>query len=138
MKTSPVKRKARTPQLSKKNKEMVRLYATNPDMSKTEAYKLTHEVAPTTKLTSVYQQAAHTFKNPLVKTELDKYNDMIENTLVNTVQDWGTEENASKRGIAIDTAKYIHDKIHGKATQRVEQHTTGVTLTIDLTSSLSD
>lgn len=46
------------------------------------------------------------------------------------------QDNANFQRLAKDTADSIIDRVDGKATQKIEQTTTGVTLTIDLTSAL--
>lgn len=47
----------------------------------------------------------------------------------------GVEKDHQSRLKAADS---ILDRIHGKATQRIESHSTGVTLSVDLTQALQD
>lgn len=49
-----------------------------------------------------------------------------------------SKEGASYAAVAVTAYKDVLDRVHGKPTQRIEQSTTGVTLSIDLTSALSD
>lgn len=44
---------------------------------------------------------------------------------------------SEKDDIRLRSAQDVLDREHGKATQRLEQHSTGVTLVVDLTHSLS-
>ena len=54
-------------------------------------------------------------------------------TMFHPVNDWKKEENSRKREIAMEQARFIHDKIHGKSTQRVVTHSTTVNLNLKLT-----
>jgi serine/threonine protein kinase len=72
-------------------------------------------------------------KKPNVISYLAEKNDLVEEVLINTLTDWGRESNTRKREIAVDVGKYIHDKIHGKATQQIETTNKSVTISIDLT-----
>lgn len=123
--------------LTRKQREFVKELVTNPKATKVSAYKKAYNVAPTTKIESVYREAIATSQKPQVISALTNYNELVENTLTNTVKHFADSDKVAERSLAVDTAKYIHDKIHGKATQRIEQQTTGVTLTIDLTSALA-
>lgn len=118
--------------LSKRNKEMVREYATNPKLTKTDAYELTHKVGEKTTRDSVLSQASEAFRNPLVKSELSKYSNLSEETVIDTIEQYRKSDKQWERILANDNAKWTHDKIHGKATQRVETHNTTVNLNLSL------
>lgn len=79
--------------------------------------------------------ASENMAKPGIQSKLAMHSDMVESALVNTVKDWGGSDKPREREIALDSAKFIHDKVHGKATQRVEQTTTGVSLVINLTGN---
>ena len=132
MKTSP--RVKNNKKLTPKEQAFVRHIVENPKSSATQAaltsYNANYQTAR--------QIASENLTKPHIISELSKYNNLVENTLINTVNDFQQSEKIAERSLAVDTAKYIHDKIHGKATQRTEVRTEGVTLTIDLTSSLAD
>lgn len=118
--------------ISRKDKKMVELYLSDPKITKTQAYKMTHNFGEDTKQSSLHTQASDAFRKPEVKTMLAKYSGLVEDTLINTIDDWGRHDKPRQREIAIDTAKFVHDKIHGKATQRVEQTTTSLEISLDL------
>ena len=58
---------------------------------------------------------------------------LVESTLINTVKDWGDHDKPRQREIAQNAAMYIHDKVEGKATQRIEQRSEVLSFNIDLT-----
>jgi hypothetical protein len=119
--------------LTRKQEAFVKHLVENPKASATQAVLSTYNI-DNPKTASVV--AAQNLVKPSIVTELAKYNNLVENTLINTVNEYSQSDKQWERSLAVDTSKYIHDKIHGKATQRIEQQTTGVTLTIDLTSAL--
>lgn len=118
--------------LTHKQKIFVQHILDNPTDSYTEAAKKAY---PNQTKLSQYQQAYENLKKPEIIMALGKANDIVESTLINTVQEWGNHEKPQQRSIAVDTAKYIHDKIHGKATQKVEQTSQTVSVNIDLSAS---
>lgn len=122
------------PNLTRKELEVIKTYVNNPKLSKTDAYKAVFN-SSTSKQSSLHSQASQLFRKPTVQSSLANYTALIEETLIGTVEDWGRHEKPRQREIAIDTAKFVHDKIHGRATQRIEQQSTGITFKIDLTSS---
>lgn len=71
--------------------------------------------------------------NDKIISALAMHNDLLEGTLLDTVTDWGHESNTRRREIAQNAAMYMHDKVHGKATQRIEQQSVSVDIAIDLT-----
>lgn len=82
-----------------------------------EAYKRAYNVK-TTNLNTIDAEASKTTRRPQVQSQLAKYNNLIENTLINTVSEYSSSSVLGKRKLAVDTAQYIHDKIHGKAIQQ--------------------
>lgn len=119
--------------LTRKQKAFVKHLIDNPKSSATEAAVIAYDVKDRIVAKSV---AAENLAKPAIVTELAKYNGLMESTLINTVNDYKESDKLGERTLAVDVAKYIHDKVHGKATQRTEVRTEGVTLTIDLTSAL--
>lgn len=57
----------------------------------------------------------------------------MESTLVNTVEQFKNSEKMPERTLAVDVAKYVHDKVHGKATQKTETTSVVVNIGLDLT-----
>lgn len=130
---TPTKAKKQAGKLTRKQKAFVDTLVNNPKMTQAEAYKQAYNVAPTTTKNSIEVQASQTLRKPSVVSYLANYNDLIENTLLNTVNDWQAEDNTRKREIAVNTAMYIHDKIHGKAKQSIQTESKVVTIAINLT-----
>lgn len=121
--------------LTYKQRAFIKHIIDNPKDSATEAAAQTYNLSSRDVARTV---AAENLAKPNIVSALAAHNEIVENTLINTVNDYSKSDKLGQRSLAVDTAKYIHDKIHGRATQRVEQHSTGVTLTIDLTSSLGE
>jgi hypothetical protein len=68
-----------------------------------------------------------------VQSLLHDNKELVESTLINTVKDWGDHEKPRQREIAQNAAMYIHDKVEGKATMRIEQRSEIISFNIDLT-----
>lgn len=110
----------------------------NPKASATAAAKATYNV--TTDL-SARQQAHDNLTKPNVVLELAKYSSKAESVILE-VMDYskelgktGNTAGAAYASVASANARDILDRVHGKATQRVEQHITSVTIGIDLTAT---
>lgn len=119
--------------LTYKQRAFIKHIIDNPKASATEAAAQTYNVNNRKTAEAI---ATENLAKPSIVTALAAHNELIENTLLNTVNDYKDSDKLGQRVLAVDISKYVHDKIHGKATQRIEQTTTGVTLHIDLTSSL--
>jgi hypothetical protein len=84
--------------------------------------------------------ASENLRKPEIMVYLANHSSKAENTLVE-IMNYGSEygkemkdrDGASYAGVAVSAAKDILDRVHGKATQKVEQHSTVVTLSLDLT-----
>lgn len=64
-------------------------------------------------------QIAHeNLRKPEIVSRLAEHNSMIESVLTNTVQEYGYSDKIQERSLAVDTSKWLHDKIHGKAVQK--------------------
>lgn len=128
--------KKRPPKLTRKQEAFVRELVENPKQSATAAALKTYG-KPDKPLN--YQTAnaiaVENLQKPAIQTELAKYTKQIEDTLYRAVVDWGDSDTPRKREIALDSAKFIHDKVHGKATQRVETKSEQVSININMTPS---
>lgn len=131
-------RRPKQSNLTKKQRTVVDTYLSDKNVTKQQAYLSGFNVRPGTTKASIAAQTTKTFNNPLVKMELAKHNSRVEQVLYNTMDEWGSEQNSRKREIAVDTAKYIHDKIHGRSKQQIEVQSTTVTIGIDLTQAEDD
>jgi len=74
-------------------------------------------------------------QNKNVQMALAEHNELFESAIVGTVKDWKDSEVPRKREIALNAAMFGHDKVHGKATTRIESHSEVVKIAIDLTGS---
>ena len=99
----------------------------NSKLSQTEAYIRTHG---TTNRRSASVSAARLLAKPSVGIYLEEHVNAARKRIVDLVN------GASKEEVQIRAAQDILDRYYGKATQRVEQTSQGVTINIDLTSSL--
>lgn len=128
MKTAQITNKP----LTRKQSAFVKHLIEHPKDSGTEAVMQTYDVKSRQTAESI---AYENLRKPQIVTELAKYNNLVENTLINTINDYSTSDKLGQRTLAVDTAKYIHDKIHGKATQKIEQQSTKLVINIDLTGT---
>lgn len=115
------------PKLTRKQKAFADELLANPKQSATQAANKTYDVAT---LNAAAVQAHQNLMKPNVQLYLDEHVQKAKNKVV-TLIDSDDEQ------IALRASDSILDRTLGKATQRVEQHTTGVTLMIDLSSSLA-
>lgn len=77
-------------------------------------------------------------KEPQIIMALGKHNELFESAIVGTVRDWQNSETPRKREIALNAAMFGHDKVHGKATVKLEQQSTIVRININLTGDGDD
>lgn len=117
---------------TRKEKAFVEHLVNNPKATATDAYKAAYNTENMKKGT-IYNEASVTMNKPVVISELSKYSNLVENTIINTVNEWGNEENTRKREIAINSAMYVHDKIFGKAKQSIQTESKVVSININLT-----
>jgi hypothetical protein len=71
-------------------------------------------------------------KKPEIASKLQNVVDEMEDVLTTTVRRYKSSNDVREVTLANDNAKWIHDKVHGKATQHVEQHSTSVNLNLSL------
>jgi len=103
--------------------------ASNAEIIKRAGYNVTS-------VQSASQQYLENMKKPEIISKLNDVVEEMEEVLTTTVRRYKDSEKLPEVTLANENAKWIHDKVRGKATQKIEQTTTGVQLTIDLTSSL--
>lgn len=72
-------------------------------------------------------------RNPQIIMALGEHSELFESVIVGTARDWKDAKKPRQREIALNAAMYGHDKIHGKATTRIEQQTSIVKVVINLT-----
>ena len=114
-KQNPYKPKKGVRRLTDKQRAYVKLRVENPKMTKTKAVMQTYDV---TKATNAGAIANKLDKNPAVQNALMAHNHLAEQTIVQAIMDYGNSERQWERTLAVETAKYVHDKLHGKAIQQ--------------------
>jgi len=128
----PTTRKPKTHKLTGKQKAFVHELINNPTSTATDAFKKVYK-PKTTNRQVIHNYASGVRNNKAVVSELAKYSGMYEEVINNTISEWGYEDNTRKREIATTLAMYAHDKVHGKATQRIMTDSKVVSININLT-----
>lgn len=106
----------KTRRLTRKQAGFVRELKKNPKITPTEAARRAYGVDG--------QEARNigslNMKNSKILSHLEEFNTQVESTITNTIADFGNSPDVKERALAVETAKWTHDKIHGKAVQRSE------------------
>jgi len=111
------------PKLTRKQEAFVKELITNPKQSATKAVEKTYNVNSNAVARAV---ASENLTKPNVLAHLQANSERAEQVIVDLLK-------ADKDEVKLAASKDILDRVHGKATQKIEQSTTGVTLNIDLT-----
>lgn len=101
--------------LTDKQMAYVKLRVENPKMTKTRAVMQTYNVAKPTYAGSMAKELDN---NEAVQLALMAHSKLAEQTIVRAIMDYGNSERQWERTLAVETAKYVHDKLHGKAIQQ--------------------
>lgn len=113
--------------LKANSKAVLDIIAGQTKLNATAAYKAIH---PSAGPKSAHANAYKLMQKPEAQLYLESHITKAKETIVSLLD-------SEKDDIRLRSATDILDRSHGKATQRIEQTTTGVTLTIDLTSALN-
>lgn len=116
--------------LTRKQKAFVDEYIANPKKSATEAAAKVYDVA---NRNSAAVLAHENLRKPNIIMALGAHAELFEGAIVGVVSDWKDSPAPRKREIALDAAKFGHDKIFGKSTVKIEQQTSVVQIAINLT-----
>lgn len=120
--------------LKRNSKKVLDIIAGQTERNATKAYLSVH---PNASLTTAQSNSAQLLAKPEAQLYLKEHTMEASETLIDVMRNARTQtDNASFQRLAKDTADSIIDRVDGKATQKIEQTTTGITLNIDLTSSL--
>lgn len=117
------------PKLTRKQAAFVRQLIENPKMSGTQAALATYNVNNDVTAASV---ASENLRKPLILAHLEQASERAE---LNMLEFMAQRKDPR---LAFDASKDVLDRVHGKATQRVESVSTGVSITIDLTGMSLD
>lgn len=128
---------------TRKEQAFVQAIVGDHKLTQRDAYRQAYNAERMTDA-SVDVEASKTLRKPQVQLELAKYSGKAENVLLevmNYSNEYGREKSGSKEqgaayaAIAARVADSMLDRIHGKATQRIEAQSTSVVLNIDLTGT---
>lgn len=128
--------------LTRKQQAFVQYLIDNPTSSAAEAVRHAYNLKDTSKANSTARTiAAENMAKPSVALELAKHSRTAELALLEVLQTskdfshQGNTAGASYAATAVSAANSILDRVHGKATQRIEQSSQAVTINIDLTAA---
>lgn len=113
-------------------------------LTRRDAIRQAYDVKPDGSVKTLDKMAELIEKRPAVLELLHKHEMEAQEAVLDIMRyakDYGStrdRDGAVYARVAMDGANSLLDRIHGKATTVVEQHTTGVTLTIDLSGALTD
>lgn len=114
--------------LKTNSKKILDIIATQKERNASRAYKTIH---PNASDLVARVNASNLLKKPEAQLYLNEHIDKAKLTVVELLD-------SEKDDIRLRSAQDVLDRSHGKATQKIEQSSIGVTLTIDLTSALDD
>lgn len=114
-KKNPYKPQKGVRKLTDKQRAYVKLRVENPKMTKTKAVMQTYNV---TKATNAGAIANKLDKNQTVQNALIAHSQLAEQTIVKSIMDYADSEKQWQRTLAVESSKWVHDKIYGKAIQQ--------------------
>lgn len=106
-----------------------------------DAIRANYNVKPDISPHTLDNMASAIEKRPQVARVLARYSEQAEQAVIEVLEyskrygATGTKEGAQYARVALDGANSIIDRVHGKATQRIEQQSAVVTVAIDLSAS---
>lgn len=121
----------KNPKLTRKQTAFVQKLIDNPKMSATEAVRQTYNV---TTNRSAEVTASENLRKPEIVSTLNRYSNTIEDIISSKAIELSSSDKLEEVKEGLLNSRWIHDKIHGKATQKVETQNTSVNISIDLSS----
>jgi phage terminase small subunit len=119
--------------MKRKEKAFVQAIIDNPRISNGQAViDAGYDVA---KRATASVIANELLKKPEIVSALQDYVELTESAITQTVRDWKDSSAPQERAIAMQNAQYIHDKVFGKATQKIETHNVSLTFGMDLSGA---
>ena len=119
--------------LTTKQKRFIKGIIDNPKASATE---IASEVYNTKNRNVASAIASENLSKPMIASELAKHSKEIEQVITDKTYELVHSDKLEAQKEGLLNARWIHDKIHGKATQRTEVTTQGITINVDLSSSI--
>ena len=83
-----------------------------------EETKKEYEYGKNEKATNAGALANKLDKNEVVQSALIAHSQLAEQTIVKSIIDYSDSDKQWQRTLAVETSKWVHDKIHGKAIQQ--------------------
>lgn len=120
--------------LTRKQKAFIQHLIDNPKDSATKAVQNTYN---TTSNHSAEVIAHENLRKPEIVSELAKHSKDIENSIIETINRYRNSDKLQEVSEAMTNARYVHDKIHGKAIQQVQTTSKTININIDLTTDTS-
>jgi hypothetical protein len=115
------------PGLKQNSKKVLDIIAAQPKQNATQAYK---EVHPDANQNTAMSNAYRLMQKPSAQIYLEEHINKAKRKVVELID-------SEKEQIALQASESVLDRALGKATQRTEVTSTGITLNIDLTSALN-
>jgi len=116
--------------MKRKEKAFVQEIINNPKISNAQA--IINAGYDVTKRTTAAVMGTQLLKKPEIVSALQDYVELTESAITQTVKDWKDSEKPRQREIAMQNAQYIHDKVFGKASQKIETHNVSLIFGMDL------
>lgn len=123
--------KGKLPKLTRKQRAFVNELKKNPKQSAT---KVALKVYGTDDYHVAGSIASENLKKPAIVSHLNRYNDIIESTISNAITEYSDSNDIKQRTLAVATAQWAHDKLHGKAIAR----NINVNATVDIESIIDN
>src|SRR5436853_231891 len=115
--------KEKAPKLTRKQSAFVKHIIDNPKASATEAAKESYNTNNSVTAGAI---AYENLKKPQIIMALNNHNELIENTIINTINRYKDSDKLQEVQEATTNARWVHDKIHGKAKQQLDIQSTSV------------
>lgn len=103
--------------LTRKQQAFIDYWLNHPKASGTEAALATYDTDDPVVAASI---AHENLRKPQIMAHLQSVGQLTEGAIVGTIRAWKDSESPRKREIALDAAKYSHDKVFGRAATRGE------------------
>lgn len=101
--------------LTDKQRKFVQLMTSGQKITPTKAVMQTYNVK---KATTAGAMSKNLQKNPKIQSALLGHSALAENTIVKAIMEYGDSDKQWQRTLAVETSKWVHDKLHGKAIQQ--------------------
>lgn len=107
--------KPKLPKLTRKQRAFVNELKRNPKISGTQAAMKAYNVK-NEKVASVI--SSENLTKPSIISHLENYNELVEKTIANPILKYSNSDDIKELTLAVETSKWVHDKLHGKAVQK--------------------